>query len=158
MKVLLLDDVYNLGWLGDIVEVKDGYARNYLVPYGLATIPTEENIESIAEEKAQRAKERQFALSKLEKIRETVDGAEVKVAAAANYQGHLFGSVGAVEIGQALRDAGYEVSDDMVGGGHIKEVGTHTVTLKMAQDMNAQVTVEVVAQGQEVDKADEQSQ
>ncbi|MFI4912400.1 MAG: 50S ribosomal protein L9 [Sedimentisphaeraceae bacterium JB056] len=158
MKVLLLDDVYKLGWLGDIVEVKDGYARNYLVPYGLATIPTEENIEAIAEEKAQRAQERKVALEKLEKVRDGIEGAEVKVVAAANFQGHLFGSVGAAEIGKALRDAGYEVSDDMVPGGHIKEVGVHNVTLKLAQDLNAQISVEVVAEGQEVDTAEEKAE
>ena len=154
MKVLLLEDVYKHGWLGDIVEVKDGFARNYLVPYGLATIPTQENIEAIAEQKAQKAKERQLAHEKLEKVAQGVEGAAVKVVAAANFQGHLFGSVGQAEIGQAMRDAGFEVSDDMVPGGHIKEVGAHNVTLKLASDLHAQITVEVVAQGQ--DDADQE--
>lgn len=65
MKVLLLEDIEKLGWLGDIVEVKPGYARNYLVPYGLATVPTEDAIKCIAEEKAKRAAERKVAFEKL---------------------------------------------------------------------------------------------
>jgi large subunit ribosomal protein L9 len=149
MKVLLLEDVYKLGWLGDIVEVKDGYARNYLVPYGVATIPTEENIEAIAEQKAQKANERKLAHEKLERVCQDVEGAAVKIEAAANFQGHLFGSVGQAEIAVALRNAGFEISDDMVPGGHIKEVGAHNVTLKLASDLHAQITVEVVAQGQD---------
>lgn len=156
MKVLLLDDVYKLGWLGDIVEVKDGYSRNYLVPYGLATIPTKENVEAIADKKAQKAQERKMAHDKLVTVCSGVEGAEVKITAAANSQGHLFGSVGSTEIGAALRDAGYEISDDMIPSGHIKETGSHAVTVKLASDLTAKVTVEVVAEGQEVDAAEEE--
>lgn len=158
MKVLLLKDVKKLGWLGDIVEVKNGYARNFLVPYGLATVPTEENIQAIAQEKAQKAQERKMAHEKLARVCQEVDGASVKIAAAANSQGHLFGSVGATEIGAALRKSGYEISDDMVGGGSIKETGSFNVTLKLASDLHASVTVEVVAEGQEVDAAEEKAE
>lgn len=157
MKVLLLNDVNKLGWLGDIVEVKNGYARNYLVPYGLATIPTEENIKAIAEKKAQKAQERKMAHEKLARVCAEVEGTSVKIVAAANSQGHLFGSVGAAEIGAALRKAGCEISDDMVGGGHLKETGSFDITLKLASDLHATVKVEVVAEGQEVDAAEEKA-
>ncbi len=158
MKVLLLNDVKKLGWLGDIVEVKNGYARNYLVPCGLATIPTEENIKAIAEKRAQKAQERKMAHEKLSRVVAEVEGASVKIAAAANSQGHLFGSVGAVDIAAALRKSGYEISDDMVSSGNLKETGSYNITLKLASDLHATVKVEVVAEGQEVDAAEEKTE
>ena len=91
MKVLLFEDVENLGWLGDIVTVKDGYARNYLVPQGLAGVPTEANIKLLADEKARRAEQRKLQRQQQEELAEKVTGAEVVVAAKANELGHLFG-------------------------------------------------------------------
>lgn len=155
MKVLLLNDVYKLGWLGDIVEVKAGYARNYLVPQGLATVPSEENIAAIAEAKAEKMKERKLIHDKLAEVRDQVDGAAVRIVANANVQGHLFGSVSAPEIGNALRKLDYSITDDMISGGHIKEVGTFPVSIKLASDLIATVNVEVVAEGQEVDQAED---
>lgn len=155
MKVLLLEDVYKLGWLGDIVEVKAGYARNYLVPQGLATVPSDENIAAIAEQKAEKMKERKLIHDKLAEVRDQVDGAAVKIAANANVQGHLFGSVGAADIGEALRKLDFAITDDMISVGHIKEVGIVPVTLKLASDLIATVNVEVVAEGQQVDTAEE---
>ena len=72
MKVLLCDDVEKLGWLGDVVEVKPGYARNYLLPQGLAKIPTEANIKALAEEKARRAAERKLARNRQEALAKAV--------------------------------------------------------------------------------------
>lgn len=156
MKVLLCEDVEDLGWFGDIVEVQDGYARNYLLPQGVATVPTEANIKSLAEEKAKRAESRKLAFEKLEQVASAVDGAEAVVAAKANEQGHLFGSVSERDIATNLREQGFEVSDEMVRlGGHIKEVGTHEVTLKMAADLTAKVSVVVVSQDEKVEPVDE---
>jgi len=126
MKVLLCHDVEKLGYLGDIVDVKNGYARNYLLPYGIATIPSDANVRALSDEKEKHAKQRQTELEKLKKIAEVVNGAEAVVAAKANEQGHLFGSVSEREIGENLRQQGYEVTDGMIKlGEHIKEVGTH---------------------------------
>ncbi len=158
MKVLLLNDVKKLGWLGDIVEVKNGYARNYLVPYGFATIPSDENIKAIAERKAQKAQERKMAHEKLSRVVAEVEGASVTITAAANAQGHLFGSVSPADIAAALRKGGYEISDDMVSGGNLKETGSFNVTLKLALDLHATVKVEVVAEGQAVDTAEEKAE
>ncbi|MGE4286627.1 MAG: 50S ribosomal protein L9 [Phycisphaerae bacterium] len=151
IKVLLLDDIVSLGWLGDIVDVKDGYARNYLVPYGLATIPTQDNMDAIAAEKAKRANERKLAYEKLTAVKEAVDGASVTIVARANNQGHLFGSVTEAMVAEALREANFEIADEMVTGGHIKETGVHVVTLKLAVDLKASVEVNVVAEGQNND-------
>ena len=89
MKVLVCEVILKLGWLGDIVEVKNGYARNYLLPQGLATVPTEENIKSLAEEKARRAEQRKLKRQEKERLIEVVDGAEVVLSAKANEQAKL---------------------------------------------------------------------
>lgn len=159
MKVLLLEDVEKLGWLGDIVDVKPGYARNYLVPYGLATVPTENAIRRIADEKAKRAAERKLAYEKLVQVAEEINGVAVTIEANANEQGHLFGSVSAEQIGAKLREAKCEVSDDMVQlSDHIKEVGDYDITLKFAADVTAIAKVTVVAQGEQVESTEENNE
>lgn len=151
MKVLLCQDIEKLGWLGDVVKVNPGYARNYLLPQGLAMVPTEVNLRSLADEASMRAEERIRDRQRLEKAAEAVDGAEAVVAAAANEQGHLFGSVTAKEIALNLREQGFEVADEVVQlGEHIKDVGTSMVTLKFADDLTAVVSVVVVAEGEDL--------
>lgn len=152
MKVLLCEDVNDLGWLGDIVEVNEGYARNYLLPQGLAKQATRGNIKSLAQEKAKRAEQRIEQQKRLKKAAEAVDGAEAVVAAKANEQGHLFGSVSEKQIAANLRAQGFEVADQVVRlSGHLKEVGSHTVTLKFSDDLKATVTVVVVPENENQD-------
>ena len=147
MKVLLVSDVKKLGWLGDVVEVNEGYARNYLLPHGLAQVPSEANLRALAEEKARRAEERIQERKHLEAAASAVEGAEAVIAAKANEQGHLFGSVGPREVAENLRAQGFEVADDVVSlGGHIKQVGTHSVKLDFDKDLVATVNVVVVAE------------
>ena len=163
MKVLLCEDVKKLGWLGDIVEVKDGYARNYLLPQGVAKVATENNIRALAKAKAQRAEERLKERKRLEAAAQAVDGAEAVLAAKANEQGILFGSITEAVIGANLREQGFAVADEIVKlPEHIKQVGTHTVTLKFADDLTATVKVTIVpeqvkgSEGSEpVEKAEE---
>ena len=115
-------------WLGDVVEVAEGYARNYLLPQGLAQVATENNIRAIADEKAKRAEARIEERKRMETAAEAVAGAEVVLAAKANEQGHLFGSVTEKAIGENLRGQGFTVADEVVAlDEHIKEVGTHEV-------------------------------
>jgi len=169
VKVLLCEDIERLGWLGDVVEVKTGYARNYLLPQGLALVATEVNVKAIADEKSKRAELRKSERVHLEDWARAAEGAEAVVAAKANEQGHLFGSVTEQQIAANLREQGFEVPDEVVfigglpdgkrklpggkrklpGGqlaGHIKEVGTHSVTLRYAEDLSCQVSVVVVAE------------
>ena len=147
MKVLLCEDIDKLGWLGDVVEVSTGYARNYLLPQGLAKVATEGNIRSIAEERDRRAEQRKSERLKLEEAVKAVEGAEAVVAAKANEQGHLFGSVTSKEIAENLRAQGFAVSDKAVQlPVHIKEVGTHEVTVKFADDLSCKVNVVVVSE------------
>jgi large subunit ribosomal protein L9 len=148
MKVLLVSDVKKLGWLGDVVEVANGYARNYLLPQGLAKAATDNNIKSIAKAKARRAEERQLERKQLEKAAQAVNGAEAVIAATANEVGHLFGSVAKRDIAKNLRDQGFEVADDVVMlHQHIKEVGTYSVKLEFADDLAVSVSVVVVPEG-----------
>jgi large subunit ribosomal protein L9 len=157
MKVLLCEDIEKLGWLGDVVEVSEGYARNYLLPQGLAKFATEDSVRAIADEKAKRAEQRVLEGERLEKAAEAVEGAEAVIAARANEQGHLFGSVSAHQIGANLRAQGFEVTDDVVQlPEHIKEVGTHEVTLKFAGDVTVTVNVVVVPEQQSEAEAEEQ--
>lgn len=154
MKVLLVKDIEKLGWLGDVVEVATGYARNYLLPCGLATVPSEGNLKAIAAEKAKHAEQRLHDKKRLEQACSKVDGAEAVIAAKANELGHLFGSVTAGDIAENLRKQGFEVADEIVKlETHIKEVGTSSIELKFADDLKAQVNVVVVAtQDDEKDK------
>jgi len=145
MKVLLCEDVKKLGWLGDIVDVTEGYARNYLLPQGLAKVATETNVRSLAQEKTKRAEQRLHERRRLEKAAQAVNGAEAVVAAKANEQGVLFGSIAESMIAANLRSQGFEVADEVVRlPEHIKQLGTHEVTLKFADDVTATVHVVVV--------------
>ncbi|MHC4298534.1 MAG: 50S ribosomal protein L9 [Planctomycetota bacterium] len=156
MKVLLCEDIEKLGWLGDVVEVAEGYARNYLLPQRLATPATEANIRSIADEKAKRAEQRKLEGKRLEAEMKKVEGAEAVVAAKANELGHLFGSVTAREIAANLREQGFDIADKIVQlPEHIKEVGTHPVTLKFSADLTTTVNVVVVPEKPEGAEAEE---
>ncbi|MHC4645774.1 MAG: 50S ribosomal protein L9 [Planctomycetota bacterium] len=155
MKVLLCEDIRSLGWLGDIVEVSEGYARNYLLPQGLANVATEANIRALAQAKAKRAEERIRERKHLESAAASVEGAEAVLAAKANEQGVLFGSISAGDIAVNLREQGFEVADDIVElAQHIKDVGTHNVSLRFADDLTAMVNVVVVAEGEGLGSAE----
>lgn len=158
MKVLLCRDVENLGWLGDVVEVSDGYARNYLLPQQIGVVPTEANIKVLAEAKARAVAGRERSRQRLGRAAAAVDGAEAVIAAKANEQGHLFGSVTGRDIAENLRAQGFEVPDETVdppAAGRIKQVGTHEITLKFAAEVVAKINVVVVPEGQEVGKTNE---
>jgi large subunit ribosomal protein L9 len=159
MKVLLCEDIKKLGWLGDIVEVNTGYARNYLLPQGLAKVATEGNIRALAKEKAKRAEQRLQERRRMEKAVGAVDGAEAVLAARANEQGVLFGSVTETMIAANLRAQGFEVADEIVKlPEHIKQLGTHNVTLRFAEDLTATVKVVVVPEQVEEQQGEEQPQ
>ena len=147
MKVLLCEDIRKLGYVGDIVDVSDGYARNYLLPQGLGKPATENNIRAIAKEKASRAETRIKERKRLEEAAKAVEGAEAVLAAKANEQGVLFGSIVEKDIAANLREQGFQVADEVVQlGAHIKNVGTHKVELRFADDLKVTVGVVVVAE------------
>ena len=147
MKVLLTSDVKKLGWLGDVVEVTEGYARNYLLPQNLAVAATKSSIKAIEKKKAEHNASRQMERKRLEQIAQKVEGAEVVLSAKANEQGHLFGSISEADIASNLRSQGFEIADDLVDlGVHIKQVGTSDVKLLFDKDLTATIKVVVVAE------------
>ncbi|MDI6450061.1 50S ribosomal protein L9 [Anaerobaca lacustris] len=157
MKVLLCEDIRRLGWLGDVVDVTEGYARNYLLPQGLAKVATDGNIRAIAKAKAERAEERLKERKRLEVAAEAVNGAEAVLAAKANEHGVLFGSITDRMIAANLREQGFMVADDIVRlPEHIKQVGAHSVTLRFADDVTATVNVVVVAEQTEGETKEEE--
>jgi large subunit ribosomal protein L9 len=152
MKVLLVSDVRKLGYLGDVVEVADGYARNFLFPQGLAKSATDNNIKSIAKAKAARAEERKLERRQLEKVCQAVNGAEAVIAAAVNELGHLFGSIHKQDIAKNLREQGFEIAEEVIElHEHIKEVGTYKLKLEFADDLVASVSLVVVPEGVDVE-------
>lgn len=159
MKLLLIEDVESLGWLGDIVNVKDGYARNYLLPHGYAVVPTQKAIDSLAEEKARRAEVRRLEYEQKEQLASSVEGAEVVLSAKANELGHLFGSVAERDVAGNLRQQGFAVQDAMVQmpNGHIKDLGTHDITIRITPDLKTAVRVIVVSQDETVEAIEEQT-
>ncbi len=149
MKVLLCEDVKKIGYFGDIIDVSEGFARNYLLPQRLAIIPTEQKIKSMAEEKSKRSEQRLRERKRLEAAAAAVKGAEAVISSKANEQGVLFGSITAAQIVSNLQAQGFEVTEDMVDHKeHVKTVGTHSVSLRFADDLSVPVNVVVVAEGQ----------
>jgi large subunit ribosomal protein L9 len=158
MKVLLCQDVENLGWLGDIVEVKQGFARNYLLPQRLAVAATDANIKALADEKTKWTEQRKLQRERMEAAAAAVNNAQVTISAKANELGHLFGSVTAADIAANLRGQGFEVNDNVVRlADHIKEVGSYDITLKYAAEVTALVKVVVVSQDEKIEAAEQNS-
>ena len=145
MKLLLCKNVEKLGIVGDIVDVAAGYARNYLVPYGLATEPTQANIRALA--KARRGAEKELAeqRTQLERLRDILDGVEVTIRAKANEEGVLYGSVGPREVAAALEEEGHYVKPEQVALSEpIKQLDSVAVELRLTEDLRSSIKVWVV--------------
>ena len=145
MKLLLHADITKLGYFGDVVEVKEGYARNYLLPQGLAVEPSESNVKAIEQERARKTEDRRLARARLLKTSEKVDGAEITIRALANDIGHLFGSVSEIDLAEALCEKGFEVQAKHGQlPGHIRNLGEHEVKIRFAEDISVGVVVNVI--------------
>ena len=150
MKVLLHADIEGIGFVGDVVEVSDGYGRNYLLPQNLAVQPTAANIKRIQKERAQQAEVRRLARNKLVAVAQGVNGQAVTLEALANEQGHLFGSISEEDVAQALRDKGFEIKTKYVQmAEHFRKLDTYEVLLRFEKDIEAQVQVQVVSPNKE---------
>jgi large subunit ribosomal protein L9 len=145
MKLLLQRDVPRLGIVGDVVEVSSGYARNYLIPHHIAVEPTKANMKAIEEARRIALEERRLRREALEVTAARLREVEVTIAAAANPEGHLYGSVGPREIAAALRDLGHSVEAEHVQlHTPIRELDSVSVDVKFADDLKAAVKVWVV--------------
>jgi large subunit ribosomal protein L9 len=150
LKLVLTDDVQHLGKQGDIVEVRPGYARNYLLPHGLATLPTAHNLRLVERHKERVHQAREAKVADLKVLAEQIQRVpHITIESMANEEGHLYGSVGAPEISKALKGKNLKVEPEMVKlAGLVKECGLYEVDLLLGYEIAAQVKVMVVPQKQ----------
>jgi large subunit ribosomal protein L9 len=146
LKLVLTEDVQYLGKQGDVVEVRPGYARNYLIPRGMATVPTEHNLRLLERYKIRVRQAREARIADLKAMAEQIQKmAGVTIEVNANEEGHLYGSVGAAEISKGLRAKNLPVDPDMVRlEGSIKETGLYGVKLNLGFDIETEVKVAVI--------------
>lgn len=147
MNVILLDNVENLGSIGDLVTVKPGFGRNYLLPQGKAALATKENMAEFEAKRAEFEKAAAEELAAAQKRADLVKGMELVIPANVGAEGKLFGSVGPIDIEQAFEKLNLEVAraEVRMADGPIHEVGEHTVGLHFHRDVEVEITVRVVA-------------
>ena len=147
MQVILMEKVVNLGQLGDVVKVKDGYARNFLIPQGKAKRASEANIQAFAERRAELERQQAEKLAEAQTRAAKLEGVTVAISQKAGPDGKLFGSVGNVDIVDALKAQGIEVakSEVRMPAGPIKAIGEYPVELALHTDVVAAITVTVTA-------------
>ena len=147
MQVILMEKVVNLGQLGDVVKVKDGYARNFLIPQGKAKRATEANKQAFAERRAELERQQAEKLAEAQARAAKLEGVTVAISQKAGVDGKLFGSVGNADIVEALKAQGIEVtkSEVRMPNGPIKAIGEYPVELALHTDVTVPVTVAVSA-------------
>ncbi len=157
IKILLMTDVEHLGRVGDVVEVKSGYARNYLLPTGRGAAPTAATLRAAQKERERIEKERQERLAKLRTVAESLAGTVITMSAAANEEGHLYGSVSARDIVGKLAEHGYpDLEASQVRMEHaLRELGEHEVTIHFAEDIDAEIKVTITRSDEQVPESEE---
>ena len=148
MQIILLEKVANLGNLGDLVNVKAGYARNYLVPQGKATVATEENTARFEERRAELEKASADKLLASQARGKELEGQSVEIAERASEEGKLFGSVGVQEVADAFTAKGLEISkaEVQLPEGPLKDLGEHQVAIILHPEVSVDVVVNVIAE------------
>ena len=148
MNVILLDKVENLGDIGDLVTVKPGFGRNYLLPQGKAALATKEKIGEVEARRAELEKAAAAELAAVKDRAKLVDGMELVIPANAGEEGKLFGSVGPIDICEAFSKVGVEVerSEVRMPDGPIHELGDFSIGLHLHADVNVDVSLKVVAE------------
>jgi len=146
MEVILLKDMENLGKVGDIVKVKDGYARNYLIPSGIALPATKSNVARVKNELQSLKKKAERQLAKFKEMAEKLNTTRITIEHEAGEEGKLFGSVTTSQIEKALHEAGFEDIEkrQIILERPIRETGTYEVKIHLFKDVDATVTVDVV--------------
>lgn len=146
MQIILLEKVVNLGQLGDVVKVKDGYARNFLIPKGKAKRATEANLAEFEQRRAELEKAHADALAAAQDKAAKLEGLMLQITQKAGVDGRLFGSVTNHDIADALKAQGFEVERGAVRMplGPLKQVGDHTITIVLHTDVSVDITVSVL--------------
>jgi large subunit ribosomal protein L9 len=148
MEVILKQDVKNLGHKDEVVKVRPGYGRNYLIPQGFAMLATEGNRKMLAESVRQRAHKEEKLRTEASATAEKLTAITVQVGAKVGESGKIFGSVNAIQIAEAIRKAGVEIDRKNISFDEeaIKQIGTYTAHVKIYKDIKADVKFEVVAE------------
>jgi len=147
MKIILKETVANLGYKDDVVEVKDGYGRNYLIPQGKAIIANASALKQLAENQKQRAHKLAKILEEAQARAAALEGVSLTIGAKTSSTGTIFGSVNNIQIAEALAKLGHEVDRKIISiKGAVKEIGTYTATIKFHKEVEVEIPFEVVAE------------
>jgi large subunit ribosomal protein L9 len=148
MQVILMEKLANLGNLGDVVKVKDGFARNYLIPQGKAKRATQENLKHFEARRSELEKAQADALAKAQERAAKLEGLTVQITQKAGVDGRLFGSVTNYDIVEALKKQGHEVERSQVRmpQGPLKQVGDYPMQVALHTDVAATVTISVLGE------------
>lgn len=147
MQVILKEDVANLGYKDEIVTVKDGYGRNYLLPQGKAVVATESAKKMLAEDLKQRAHKLEKIKKDAEALAAKLNGVSLTIGAKTSSTGTIFGSVNNIQVAEALDKLGYAVDrKQIVIKDAVKEVGTYAAILKLHKEVSVEIPFEVVSE------------
>ncbi len=148
MEVILKQDVANLGYASDVVKVKNGYGRNFLIPQGYAILATPSAVKVNAENKKQRAHKEEKIKSNALEMAAQLQGKEIIIGAKTSTTGKIFGSVNSIQLAEAINKKGFEIDRKQITfkEDHIKEVGKYTAIIKLHRDVKVEVAFEVVSE------------
>ena len=147
MKIILKEDVQNLGYKDDIVEVKDGYGRNYLIPQGKAVIANRSNLLQLEEDQRQRAHKIAKIKADAEALAASLEGVALTLGAKASATGTIFGSVNNIQIAEALEKLGHNIDrKTIVLKEAVKELGKYTAKINLHKEVSVEIPFEVVAE------------
>lgn len=147
MKIILKEDVSNLGYKDDVVEVKNGYGRNYLIPTGKAVIASPSALKVLAENQKQRAHKLAKIKADAEALAAELQGVSLTIGAKTSSTGTIFGSVNSIQIAEALEKLGHNVDRKLIQiKDTIKEVGKYTATIKLHKEVSVEIPFEVVSE------------
>ncbi len=149
MEVILIQDVQNLGFTDDLIKVKDGYARNYLIPQGYAILATEAKKKMLAETKKQRAFKAEKIRKEAEFMAGKIEGLTLRILTKASEKGTIFGSVNTIVVANALKEQ-HNIDVDrkkiIIAEDHIKELGNYTAQVQLHKDFKVNINLEVIAE------------
>lgn len=147
MKIILKEDVANLGYKDDVVEVKNGYGRNYLIPTGKAVIASPSALKVLAENQKQRAHKLAKIKADAEELAKKLEGVKLTIGAKTSSSGTIFGSVNAIQISEALKKDGFDIDRKIIVlKNPVKEVGEYVATINLHKEVSVEVPFEVVAE------------
>lgn len=150
MKLILKENVADLGYKDDVVEVKDGYGRNYLIPQGKAIIATNASLRQLEEDLRQRAHKIAKIREEAEAAAKAIEGVKLVIPAKTSANGTVFGSVGAAQLAEAFEKIGHNVDRKIISVKNpVKEVGVYTATIKFHKEVISEVEFEVIAEVEE---------